>query len=304
MNVNVVDIIKFGLTRVALLMIVVCILAPHVVNFNLISERIKVKRLNDNRPSFSELVNLMQQGQPVSLTRWYQYEAYFKLILTYMPDDHFSESFLGFTQFNLGKNKEGLEVLTKAANSAQILFWPDYNLGVYYYRQGQWQKAIDHLQRAVNVPINLPTKIMLESLVYRQVFASPSFKVSLADRMKSAYEDAYVLMLAAFDQLNLPQAGFGVAMNAIKNSPEDKGSFYYYAGLSALKLNQPDKALLLFNKTVAIDQQEPWAYLWLSKIYQTIGNTQLANQMKQTYEDIMKTTRFKMYDERITFRVF
>lgn len=304
MNLKPFNVLMFIVTRVALLLLAGYILAPHVVNFNLINERLKVKRLNDNRPSFAELVNLMQQGQPVSSRRWHDYESYFKLILTYMPDDHFTETFLGFTQLNLGKNKEAVGLLTKAANSAQVLFWPDYNLGVYYYRQGQWQQAIDHLQRAVNVPVNMPTKLMLESLVYRQIFASSVFKSSLAQRMKTAYEDAYVLMLAAFDQLNVSQAGFAVAMNAIKNAADEKGAYYYYAGINALKLNQPDKALLLLNKASAIDQQEPWAYLWLSKIYQIIGNAQLANQMKQTYDEIMASSKLKGYDERISYRVF
>ncbi len=297
---------KWLLTRVGWLYLLICLIAPSVIDLKGIHERLKVKRLNDNRPNFEALV-LYELGRGSLIPKkWHLFEGYMDLVLSYVADDPVGQSIQGALLCQSGDCKKGVRLLEKSSQKAAVLFWPDYNLGVYYYKQGQYKEAVDHLQRATQIPSAVIAKFMLESIMYRQIFSSRVFDVSLESRIQYAQQGARILLLASLDKMGADAMLWTYATKNIEaHEYPQMAPFYYYAALAAFKTQQLDKAVLLFQKTVELDPKAPWAYFWLSRIFDISHDTPHAQEYFKAFTLLKSVPENSVpYDEQIRFRVF
>lgn len=293
-------------TRVIGLYVVIWLLAPHMVDFKAIGERLKVKQLNDTKPDFSALVLYELNRGEVAPKKWRVFENYMDVVLRYVADDPIAQSIQGALLCQSGDLKQGMRLLKKSSEKAPVLFWPDYNLGVYYYKQGEYKKAVEHLQRAIQIPSHVTVKFMLESIIYRQIISSKAFNVSLESRIQQAYQEANILLLASLDKMGTDPMLWTYSMKNIEtNPPSQVGPFYYYAGLAAFKTKQLDKAVLLFQKNVELDPKAPWAYFWLGRIFGMTNDVARAEEYVKAFT-VLKSAPVNPvpYDEQIRFRVF
>ena len=297
-------ILRWLLTRVAVLILIWCLILPQLVNFKTINDRLKVRRLNDNRPNFSSLVAFSQGRGDVSPQEWRHYQDYFRLVLKYIPDDPVAEGFLGFMYLQTKNEAQAIALLEKSAFKAPLFFWSDYNLGVYYYRQGNFKLAAQHLQNAVNVPVTSLVSVMMSSIIYRQIFVSSNFKSSVAKQVQQAYQDAYVLLLASLDALGMSEASVSLSLRALKDKFNQQDSLYYYSGLGFFKMRQYDKALFFFNKSMEMANKEPWSYFWIAKLFEINGDQEKAAEYIKAFTLLKGAQQLLPYDQRMSFRVF
>ncbi len=305
-QVNIINLLKWILTRVGILYVAWFLLAPHIVDFTAISERIKVKRLNDTRPDFSALVTYHEEHSKLNMKDADLYQRYFEMVVHYVGDDPIAEHALGFANLTINNNKKAVEELEAVSARVPVLFWPDYNLGVYYYRQGQFNKAADHLNKAINVPPNVVMKLMVDSIIYRQILASKAFKSSLVMRIQQARMDASVLLLAALEHIDADQAMMSMSLQIINDGSQSASpAVYYYAGLAAFKLKRYDKALVLFEKNIALDGKKPWSYLWLARLFDAAGDSEKAKEYLKAFS-VLKESQPQLlrYDQEMDYKIF
>jgi len=92
---KIINIIKWLLSRVAVIYIVVFIFCLTCIDFKMLDMRIKIRHLNDSIPDFADMILFSKDQNMKKEVDWKRYENYFELIVRYMPDDLITRQLLG-----------------------------------------------------------------------------------------------------------------------------------------------------------------------------------------------------------------
>jgi tetratricopeptide (TPR) repeat protein len=193
-----------------------------------------------------------------------------------------------------------------SAIDGHALFWPNYDLGVVYYKNGDWAQAAGHLFQAVSANPRLTVIMMQDSMVYRQMFGSPYFRFSLKDEVIEAQSRAFVLLLSSLLHAGQYEKMFIVSQLALSNPDLSyKDAFYFYAGMAFYMKGQLDKALLLFDKSLSIEKNNPDVYYYIAAIDQRAGQSQQAKAFLQlSYALHLKNDGRFPYEEHFNVQAF
>lgn len=295
---------KWFLSRVLILIILVGVVLTRFVDFKEIGYRYKVRRLNDSKPNFHYLVLNVLDKEPVPERMWKNYDQYFQLVLKYIPDDPVAQGLLGFVKAKNQKIEEAINLWKASSSGAPYYFWSDYNLGLYYYKKGDFKKAVTHLEKAIDVPPKVIVQVMVGSVMYRQILQANSFDISLANRVKSAYHDALIVFLANLEKLGLYDVMLKMALRFINDPDHQQADLYYFAGMALFHLQQLDKAAAMYSKAIELDKKAPWSYFWLSKVLEMMQNPDAAANYWKAFTILKQETKDDVYDQRPTYRVF
>jgi len=276
-------VIQWLLSRVVVIYLVMFLFALTCVDLKMLDMRVKTRHLNDSIPDFSDMIIFSKDFNAKNNLDWKPYKKYFELILSYMPEDNISQQLLGFVDYYSGQEQKSMALFKNSSVfNGQPLFWPNYNLGVIYYKKGMWPQAAEYLLKAISANPKLTVLLMENSIIYRQIAASSFFKYSLGDSIMEAQSKAYILLLASFYSLGQYDKMILISKIAIENQNLSyKDAFYYYAGIAFLKMGQPQKAFLLFQKSLSIEKDNPDIYYYIANIYQDAGQLQQARDYLQ-----------------------
>jgi len=169
-----------------------------------------------------------------------------------------------------------------------------------------WPQAAEYSLKAIESSPKLTLILMQDSMVYKQIFTSPFFKYSLRDEMNDAKSKAYVVLLSSLHNMGQDAKMILISKIAIEDQNlTDKGAFYYYAGLSYFEMNQMEKAFLLFQKSLSIDQNNPDVYFYMASIYEKAGQLQQAKQLLEIcYALHQKNDPRFPYEREVNLRFF
>ena len=299
--------IKWLLSRVWVIYVVVFIFCLSCIDLKNMDLRVKLRHLNSAIPDFSDMITFSKYPGQVQSIDWAPYKDYFELILRFMPDDVVGQQLLGFTDYYLGQQDRSIELFKKSSLvHGQDLFFSDYNLGVIYYKKGMWAPAADYLLKAVAANPQLSFLITQNATVYKQIFASPAFRYSLSGSMAEAQSDAYILLLSSMYSLGQYDKMLLIATNAIARSDlRHKDAFYYYAGLGFLGMRQLERSYMFFQKSLSLQKNNPDVYFYIADIYQKTGQgAQARNFLQASYALHQKNDQRFPYDKNVNLQFF
>jgi len=274
--------IQWFLSRVLVIYIILFIFIISFVDLKAFDMRIKIRRLNNAIPDFSDMIIFSKDPKAKIEVDWKSYQRYFEIIMKYMPDDLVSRQLLGYADYYSGQEQKAIDLLqTSSVLNGQNLFWPNYNLGIIYYKRGMWPQAAQCFLKVVSSSPKLTLFLMENSIVYKQIFASPYFKYSISDEIKDAQSEANILLLSCLYSMRQYDKVILLSNLAITNDLSYKDAFYNYAGLSYFAAGQYQKAFVLFQKSLTIEKNDPETYYYISGIFQKAGQLEQARAFLQ-----------------------
>lgn len=294
-------------SRVAVIYVIVLIFCFTCVDFKALNMRIKIRHLNDAIPDFSDMILYSRNQSNKKELDWKPYEKYFQLIMRYMPDDVLTQQLLGMVEYSRGNEQEAIKLFKDSSLiNGQVLFWPNYNLGILYYKKKMWPQAAEYFLKAAASNPKLSIILMMDSMVYRQIFTSPYFRYSLNNEILDAQSHAYILLLSSLYHLKQYDKMLVIANAALSNPDLSyKDAFYYHMGLAFAGMGQWEKAFLLFQRSLSIEKNNPDVYFYMANIFQNTGQLQQAKSFLQaSYILYQKNDPRFPYESQVNLRFF
>ncbi len=290
--------------RAGILYIFMAIFIFTCVDVSKTIERVKARRLNDSRPNFSELLLFNEHKISKQYVSWRDLKNYFQLILSYIPNEPTAQLFLGYVYTQEGNLQKAAEYFQQSLESP-MFFWSHFNLGLLEYQQQHYSQAIENLLAASSFSTDMTIKFMEDSIIYRQIFFSQKFRPEFNQGIRNAKAQALLLIIAACEKIgNYPKMlEFSIA--AMEQNLPYMDAYYFYAGRACLELNQWDKAVAFFDKSLKLDKNNPMIYLYLSKIYKSQGADEQAQELQKIFLLLnAKNGEWAPYDKNIQPRFF
>ena len=296
--------VKWLFTRVGILYIGLFVALAFLVDAKAAASRVRIRRLNDARPSMSALVSLARGDVSPQAMDWKPYRSYFDLVLRYMPQEWTTRMFLGVAEYYQGEPGKAAVDLRASADAFPPLFWNCYNTAVLAFERGDMSLALAYLERAVQIPPPMAASAARSSVLYRQIMSSGNFDMDIEKDAASAREDVYLLIVAARYYAKDFAGARSVALQVIA-MPEirDKEPFYFYAGASSLSLGNAAEAMPLLGACLKQKSRNPWAYRYAGQILVAAGDAREGQALLHTAEELGKDASSGFpYSERVHLR--
>jgi len=230
---------------------------------------------------------------------------YYKKLVQIFPNRADVRGTLAFCYFHLGEIDKAIASYEKAIELQGDFFWFYYNLGVIYFRQGDYDKASVFLNKAsVTDPLR-DFDIIYRNKVFQDIkenlhgtLPDPSAEMR-KNYLKAKYDSLKIVLLARYNT-----GDYEKVLGHVRRELEYKGitkkneAFYsYYGGLAALKLNKNRKATALFRKFLAHEPGNAKALSHLSEALKGLGYEEKAKEMLKQSLEILKTNSDNRYEE-------
>lgn len=291
-------------SRVLVIYLLFIVLILACVDLKTVEKRTKLRLLNGARPDFSE-INRFQQGlgSPID---WKPYQYYFELIIKYIPaGDPVANLLLAYVYYYQHREDKAFVLLRQASAFSGDLFWPDYNLGVMYYKKGRYEEALNHLARALLADPTMTLRYMQQSIIYRQLLVSEPAGLDLSKRLSQAFSSARLLTVASLGHLKQYDRMLSLAVSAVADKDaQDKAAYFFFGAEACLQLKYFDKALLFYEQALVLDKKNPDVYPRLSRIYEAIGRREEAEGLMRVHASLIKEGPWVPYDKKIELRYF
>lgn len=306
MDKSVVSLIRWVMGRMAWVYVLVLLFCLVCVDFKMLDMRIKMRHLNDAIPDFTSMVVFARNPEAAPAIDWKPYQRYFELILRYMPDDPIARQLLGYVEYYEGHQDKAVDLIQGASLvNGHDLLWADYNLGVIDFKKGMWPQAAESLLKCVLASPKLTEILMENSTVYRQILINPYINTpSLTQGTSQAQSEACVLLLSSLLKMKRYDQVLVISDMALQSrNLVNKDAYYYYAGLALYAMGQPQKAYLLFQRSLTIEKNNPDVYYYLASIYENMGQLAQAKAFLQASYALHEKhdPRFP-YDARLKLR--
>ncbi len=269
--------------RVAVIYLIVFIFSLTCMDLKTVAERIKVRHLNDSIPDFSDLIIFSKDHNAKKDINWEPYQDYFKLILSYLPDDVITRQLLGYVDYYAGHEQKAVELFKNSSQmNGKFLFWPNYDLGVIYFKKAMWPQAAEYFMNAISSNTRLSLLLIQDSMVYKQILASPFFKYPLNDGINDAHSRAYILLLSSMYHMKQFTRMIAISNLGLENQGlAYKDALYYYDGLAFYEMGEYKNAFLLFQESLSREKDNPDVYYYIADIYQKAGQLEHARDLLQ-----------------------
>jgi len=307
MNISFARTFYWLISRFAVIYIILLFFCLTCVDLKTFDNRVKARRLNQAVPKFADMVNFSLGKIAKERVDWVPFKHYFELVLRYLPDDMVAKQLLGYVDLQMGQEEQSIALFKNSTDAkGHLLFWSNYNLGVIYYKKGMWPQAAQYLFNAISSSSQLTLFLMQNSIMYKQIFASTDITYILEDRINSAKSNAYILLLSSLH--NLRQYDKMIAVSKLGIEDQDlsyKDDFYYNAGLAFYETGEVQRSFMLFQKSLAMEKNNPDVYFYIANIYQRAGQTQQAQDFfRISYALHQKNDPRFPYEAHVNLRFF
>lgn len=189
-------------------------LADNPLSVNLAAQREKVKNkammitINHYRPDLAMWKDFVVDGKPLDKGFLKDSVQYYQTIAAYVPQIAEPQHMLGLCYALSGDVPAALAAQEKAALLEPRFFWSWYNLGILYYRQGEFAKSGQAFRKALTISPQSTVKIMGASKIYEEVLRAMGPERSVASiHLQQGYRDAARMMEASIRRLRGQPAG-------------------------------------------------------------------------------------------------
>ncbi len=193
------------LKRAIVFYLAVVLLSMTVIDYKKIRLQDHINKLNAIKPaSFRFLIEFARQPERFNAQGLLPYLYFYQTMTDYFPGLAEAHGMLGFGLYYLGKYPKAAADFKKAIELQPDFFWFYYDLGVIYFKQGNYEQAIASLQSALKTdPQKALDFIKNSSVVYKSILLEDkSWALQTKERLGDGYRRAYKLLLLSYDHLN------------------------------------------------------------------------------------------------------
>ncbi len=139
----------------------------------------------------------------------------------------------------LGQSAEAAQFLRKALDQEPRHFWLNYNLGLVYFKRGEYDTAVRYLERSFNLQLTDVDQAMeLDYLRYWPSSASNTYRILNLVAFHEVVIKSYELSVLAYEKMGDRSMMKDLAAAARRSGiGQESGLLTYYAGAS---LRKPD----------------------------------------------------------------
>ncbi len=193
-RVHIFQIIRWVLTRAVIFYGVIFLVSNVVIDYEKIRFGIKIRIIDNMMPnSFRHLTDLAQ-GKVLADQDQLRivYIPFYEKIVAFFPDQSDAMGMLAYCYFFNGRARDAFLLYQKASELSSGCFWFHYNLGVLYFRDGNFANARNEFKKAsVTSFADTANFINSSKIVYRSLLlADPGFGPSALKRFKVASRNA------------------------------------------------------------------------------------------------------------------
>jgi len=270
--------LKSFFCRLWMLFLLTFLLLSFIVSEN----KVNVRILNYLRDS-SWYINRYAEGiEAYDEFKFIESLEYYQKINEIMPKLPLAHGMLGYVYYHLGMEKHAVNSFNQAISFDSQFFGFYYNMGIAYFKNGEWQKAHNILKRGVQID---PER----SIVYYNVAAEKRFKDESSKKawiskqlnfLKEGYLNAYKMIIVSYDKQGKYESMYAVAKGRSESLKKDSDFFHFYAGKAAIKLGQENLALYHFNECIKVNSNYIDAYKYLVDLTTALGKGKIAQIYK------------------------
>ena len=118
-----------------------------------------------------------------------------------------------------------------------------------------------------------------DSRVYRKaLWGTQNVETVALARLKRGFEDSHILIVSILKNLTEFRRMWQVAHQALSLECENKGFFYYHAGLGAYQSGEYNEALRYLYEAAKFSPEDEEVYLYLSLSLKALNQTAMAEE--------------------------
>lgn len=183
----------------------------------------------------------------------------------------------GFCYERLGEESRAIDAYKQSIASNPDYFWPYYDLGVIFYNKGQYSKAAEYFQEAIEQNPVKTIVLLSRSKVYNDVKLShDNGSYDVLESLREGQKQATILMLETLNKLGLYNQLLVVSINGIKQGTDAEGIFFYYAGLAAFNQKYYPQAMRFLQMSLQSNSNNPEALLYMGMCLKMAGQQDTA----------------------------
>jgi len=142
---------------------------------------------------------------------------------------------IAWCDYYLGKNTEAIELFKKAFKIEPRQFWLNYNLGVIYFRSGDYETTLTYLKDFFSLDTEtFEVSLRLDNYDLWEPTLAKQYKEVSWGKLHELMVNSYKLAILANGQLKNPFRMKELSLAAIESGLANQDPFfYYYAGLTS-----------------------------------------------------------------------
>lgn len=249
--------------------------AVAVVSLLVVDEgSVRLYRLDRERMPLNYFHALTRGEAPVDEAKLRRYVRYYRTVLEVLPDDDAARGMLGYCYYYLGDKDRAIRHLEMAVSDNKYYFWFDYTLALLYYQKGEYARAAEllqaaietsHLQAFVYIGRARAFNYRADDGTYRELMGPliEDPKEYIVPRYHRGKEEALKLLVLILDQLGQDKNLLTAAIQSLQYPIEDQAFFFYYAGKAASAMGAYSRAVPLLTRAIEMNPLRPEPYRML-----------------------------------------
>lgn len=270
-----------------------------------LSDRIKTSYFE--KPSSVEpLYQWLENKTPIEKQALKEYIFYYEQLVRRIPDSADSYSVLGLCYDHENNLEKAMASYQKAIEINPEVLWFYYNLGVLYFKEGEFSLSIEYLKKAVaRRPDNTLDYTKKSTRVLLPIIMKANLSVdNLKRRIKGGYRDSYLLIVINYLRLKNFSEALLIAKRALTLNVGYEAWFYYYAGVASYELKDYPKALSYLQAAVEKSKDLAEAYSYLGLTYKELGQEALSAENFKKAEELRGMKKETPMEDKINLRLF
>lgn len=270
--------IRFFSKRVFVLYFIVAVLASLIFDCELILRRARMKALDRVRPDKFDYLLLLEKGTRVDEKKLEEYTFFYEKNVEYLPNAADRYGMLGFCYYHLGQHEKALEIYKEASLLTNIFFGFHYNMGVIYFKQGDYSNAAKALEMLTRASMAKNIELVMSSRALRPFLAGKTGTANdVVERLRTTFTNGYKLLVIIKFRKQDYLSVIGYATQALILELPEEDFFLYYLGRAAYERGLYEKAIGILQDAVEINPDHIAATHYLGLSIKAFGLEQMGD---------------------------
>lgn len=279
-------IFKFLATRIFILYLLAYAGVSLVADIPQVIEKAGIRTLNRLRPeTLTPLLETAKNPNTVDSVKLVPYAHYYETVAAYIPNLADANGLAGYVNGVLGHTEKAIQYYQQAIAINPHFFWFHHNLGMLYYRQGDYDAAIQSCETALQkTPEQAFLFVKTSERLYLPIILSDAdnnVQQKLVGQMRDGYRQCQLLIVNSYAQKKMYPEMLTWSARASQAGIGSEDEFLYYASVAAFELQQYQQSLALVKSILAREEDNYLVLELMAKILEKFGQQSAAQTLNQ-----------------------
>lgn len=251
-----------------------------MVNYQDVTDKARVASVNRLMPSIDFLVDFIREEKSLSRSYMKEWVMYYRALREISGPRADVDGMLGFFSYYLGQKDRAIKYFEEAIIGNPLYLWFYYDMAVMYYEEGNYEKALEYVQLAVDRDEETTNSFLNVAKPYNDLLQPLQNKTDLLhDHFQMGRMQMFkMLILCQYNLKHYPQV-VSLSQIAIATLKQEQHFFYFYSGLAALEMKEYRGAMFYFEECIKLSDKYADAFYYYSVTNKMLGNDLMANQL-------------------------